>query len=150
MAELICGPGATNGEMGRAEGVDALERSLTGHNPAAYTNAAARARVLEGCAPIARLGRGASRAGQSNRTVRPAVVPAKESVPMQQLPPFPDDAPGFEPGNPAPGTEPVQPSQPGQPSEAPAEAPGTQPDVDVPSPASPGNDPSPTPISPVG
>jgi hypothetical protein len=69
---------------------------------------------------------------------------------MQQLPPFPDDAPGFEPGNPAPGTEPAQPSQPGQPSETPSEEPMTQPDIDVPSPGSPGNDPSPTPISPVG
>ena len=66
---------------------------------------------------------------------------------MQQLPPFPDDAPGFEPSTPS---EPEQPSQPGQPSEAPAEAPGTRPSIDVPSPASPGNDPSPTPISPVG
>jgi hypothetical protein len=66
---------------------------------------------------------------------------------MQQLPPFPDDAPGFEPDTPS---DPAQPSQPGQPTEAPAEAPGTQPAIDVPSPASPGTDPSPTPISPVG
>ena len=75
---------------------------------------------------------------------------------MQQLPPFPDDVPGFEPDNPNPGHEPVepghpgQPSQPGQPTPAPAEEPVTNPDIDVPSPGSPGNDPSPTPISPVG
>ena len=56
---------------------------------------------------------------------------------MQQLPPFPDDAPGFEP------------TEPGQPTEAPVESPGTQPPIDVPSPSSPGNDPSSTPISPV-
>lgn len=69
---------------------------------------------------------------------------------MQQLPPFPDDQPGNEPSNPNPGTTPAQPSQPGQPSEAPTEEPVTSPDVDVPSPASPGTDPNPTPISPVG
>lgn len=69
---------------------------------------------------------------------------------MQQLPPFPDDAPGFEPGNPVPGQEPNQPSQPGQPSETPSEAPDTQPAIDVPSPTSPGIDPSPAPISPIG
>ena len=61
---------------------------------------------------------------------------------MQQLPPFPEETP--EP------SEPGQPTQPGQPSEAPQEAPPSGPDIDVPSPASPGNDPSPTPISPVG
>ena len=57
---------------------------------------------------------------------------------MQQLPPFPDDAPGFEP------------SQPGQPSEVPPETPPAEAPVDVPSPPSPGNDPNPTPISPIG
>ena len=66
---------------------------------------------------------------------------------MQQLPPFPDDAPGFEPAQP---TEPGQPTQPGQPSEAPSETPPMAPDVDVPSPSQPSVDPSPTPISPVG
>ena len=50
--------------------------------------------------------------------------------------PRPDELPG--------------PSEPGQPTEAPSEAPGFSPDVDVPSPSSPGTDPSPTPISPVG
>ncbi len=43
-----------------------------------------------------------------------------------------------------------EPSQPGQPSETPTESPATTPDIDVPAPSSPGNDPSPTPISPVG
>ena len=42
------------------------------------------------------------------------------------------------------------PTGPGQPSEAPSETPPMTPDVDVPSPASPAIDPSPTPISPVG
>lgn len=46
--------------------------------------------------------------------------------------------------------QPAQPSQPGQPSEAPAETPVRGPDIDVPSPATPGTQPSPTPISPVG
>ncbi len=55
---------------------------------------------------------------------------------MQQLPPFPNETP--------------EPSQPGQPSEAPNEAPAQTPDVDVPAPSNPGTDPSPTPISPVG
>lgn len=56
--------------------------------------------------------------------------------------PRPDELP------PEPG--PPEPSQPGQPSEAPAEAPPTGPDVDIPSPSTPGIDPSPTPISPIG
>ena len=62
---------------------------------------------------------------------------------MQQLPPFPDETPGQP-------SQPAQPSQPGQPSEAPNESPPAAPDIDVPSPAQPGIDPSPTPISPVG
>ena len=61
---------------------------------------------------------------------------------MQQLPPFPDDEPGQSPD--------VEPSQPGQPSEAPAETPPAAPDIDVPSPSSPGIEPPTTPISPVG
>jgi hypothetical protein len=60
---------------------------------------------------------------------------------MQQLPPFPDT-----PTNP----EPVEPSQPGQPSPAPSEEPATTPNIDVPSPSSPGTEPPTTPISPVG
>lgn len=55
---------------------------------------------------------------------------------MQQLPPFPDDMP--------------QPSQPGQPSEAPSETPPQGPDIDVPSPSSPGTEAPTTPISPIG
>lgn len=66
---------------------------------------------------------------------------------MQQLPPFPDDAPGFEPANP---NEPAEPSQPGQPSETPTEAPPAQAPIDVPSPSSPGTESPATPISPVG
>ncbi len=58
---------------------------------------------------------------------------------MQQLPPFPDNDPA-----------PVEPSQPGQPSEAPAEAPGGNPNIDVPSPSTPGTETPTTPISPVG
>ena len=61
---------------------------------------------------------------------------------MQQLPPFPDDAPGFEPVEPQPG-------QPGQPSEAPAETPPQGPDIDVPAPSVPGTQPPTTPISPI-
>ena len=49
-----------------------------------------------------------------------------------------------------PAPETPQPSQPGQPTEAPVETPPQRPDVDVPSPSTPGTDPSPTPISPVG
>jgi hypothetical protein len=56
--------------------------------------------------------------------------------------PRPDDLPSQP--------EPAQPTPPAQPSEAPNEAPPTAPDVDVPAPSSPGIDPSPTPISPVG
>lgn len=69
---------------------------------------------------------------------------------MQQLPPFPDDAPGFEPGQPSQPTEPGQPSQPGQPTPAPAEEPGTSPSIDVPSPSTPGTEQPTTPISPIG
>ncbi|MEO7635029.1 MAG: hypothetical protein ABIS38_05225 [Sphingomicrobium sp.] len=58
---------------------------------------------------------------------------------MQQLPPFPDN-------DPAPDT----PSEPGGPSEAPAEAPAGNPNIDVPSPSSPGTEAPTTPISPVG
>jgi hypothetical protein len=43
-----------------------------------------------------------------------------------------------------------EPSQPGQPSEAPNEFPPASPDIDMPDPGSPGIDPSPTPISPIG
>ena len=66
---------------------------------------------------------------------------------MQQLPPFPDDQPGTEPVEPS---RPGQPEPPAQPTPAPAEEPGTTPSIDVPSPSTPGIDPSPTPISPVG
>lgn len=62
---------------------------------------------------------------------------------MQQLPPFPDDAPGVEPGAPTP-------SQPGKPSETPTETPPAEAPVDVPSPSSPGTEAPATPISPVG
>lgn len=64
---------------------------------------------------------------------------------MQQLPPFPDS----DPTDPDPA-QPGQPSQPGKPSEAPAEAPRTNPNIDVPSPSSPGTEAPTTPISPVG
>src|SRR4051812_7088594 len=60
---------------------------------------------------------------------------------VQQLPPIPE-----EPENP-PSTP--QPSQPGQPSPAPPEEPGTNPNIDVPSPSTPGTQPPTTPISPV-
>jgi hypothetical protein len=64
---------------------------------------------------------------------------------LQQLPPFPDNDPGpSEPGQPS------QPSAPPQPSEAPAEAPGSDPNIDVPSPSSPGTEAPTTPISPIG
>jgi hypothetical protein len=66
---------------------------------------------------------------------------------MQQLPPFPDDAPGYEPVEPS---TPGQPTEPGTPSEAPSESPPMAPDVDVPAPNQPGTQPSPTPISPTG
>ena len=59
---------------------------------------------------------------------------------MQQLPPFPDN-------DPAPGTP--QPAQPAQPSHAPAEEPGHDPNIDVPSPGAPDRQPPTTPISPV-
>lgn len=66
---------------------------------------------------------------------------------MQQLPPFPDDAPGFDPVTPQ---EPGQPSQPGQPSITPTEEPPAQAPIDVPSPSTPGTETPSTPISPVG
>jgi hypothetical protein len=61
---------------------------------------------------------------------------------MQQLPPIPEEP------SPSPATP--EPSRPGQPTHAPAEEPGGTPNIDVPSPPSPGTNPSPTPISPVG
>lgn len=60
---------------------------------------------------------------------------------MQQLPPFPDDAPGFDP---------AEPSQPGQPSVTPTEEPPAQAPIDVPSPSTPGTETPSTPISPIG
>ena len=51
---------------------------------------------------------------------------------------------------PRPDELPPGPSEPGQPTEAPAEAPASTPDIDVPAPSSPSTDPSPTPISPIG
>jgi len=55
---------------------------------------------------------------------------------MQQLPPIPEQPPG-------PPTAP----KPAQPSHAPTEEPGTNPNIDVPSPNAP---PPTTPVSPVG
>ena len=52
--------------------------------------------------------------------------------------------------DPRPDELPPEPSQPGQPTEAPNEAPPMSPDIDVPAPSSPATDPSPTPISPIG
>ena len=70
---------------------------------------------------------------------------------MQQLPPFPDDAPGGDPAQPGqPTPNPAQPSEPGQPTRAPSETPPQGPDIDVPSPSSPGTEAPTTPISPVG
>jgi hypothetical protein len=51
---------------------------------------------------------------------------------------------------PEPGTEPFEPSEPGQPSEAPREEPGYAPDIDIPSPSTPGTEAPSTPISPIG
>ena len=61
---------------------------------------------------------------------------------MQQLPPVPEEP------SPLPGVP--QPTQPGQPTHVPSEEPGSTPNIDVPSPQTPGTEPSPTPISPVG
>ena len=86
---------------------------------------------------------------------------------MQQLPPFPDDAPGFEPGAPEPSVPgqpappaqpsepgqpapPAQPSEPGQPTPAPQEAPPSYAPIDVPSPSAHGTETPTTPISPIG
>jgi hypothetical protein len=66
---------------------------------------------------------------------------------MQQLPPFPDDQPGYSPG---PETEPANPGTTGEPSTAPAEVPQEAPSIDVPSPTVPGTEAPSTPISPVG
>jgi hypothetical protein len=60
---------------------------------------------------------------------------------MQQLPPFPEE--------PGPSADPVRPEQPGQPTPAPDETPAIGPDIDVPSPASPGTEAPSTPIGPV-
>ena len=49
-----------------------------------------------------------------------------------------------------PPQRPAQPSQPGKPIEPPPETPPQRPDIDVPAPPSPGTDPTPGPISPVG
>ncbi|WP_114228106.1 MULTISPECIES: hypothetical protein [Sphingomonas] len=69
---------------------------------------------------------------------------------MQQLPPFPDNAPEHEPGQPAtPTPEPARPTPPGQPTEVPSETPGAEPPIDVPSPGGPDTNTPPTPISPV-
>jgi hypothetical protein len=75
---------------------------------------------------------------------------------MQQLPPFPDDQPGFSPGPEAEPGNPGTPAQPStapaeaQPSTAPAEAPQEAPAIDVPSPSTPGTEAPSTPISPIG
>jgi len=69
----------------------------------------------------------------------------QESQSMQQPPPTPDQ-PSHEP----PATPDPAPAQPGQPSEAPPEEPGHNPNIDVPSPQTPGTQPPTTPISPVG
>jgi hypothetical protein len=71
---------------------------------------------------------------------------------LQQLPPFPDDPAPDVPADPTQPSEPTQPFEPGQPAEpsiAPAEAPNDNPNIDIPSPASPGTEAPTTPISPV-
>jgi hypothetical protein len=64
------------------------------------------------------------------------VLSTKETLIMQQLPPFPHETP--------------EPSTPGQPTPAPHEEPPQTPDIDVPAPPVPGTEPPATPISPVG
>jgi hypothetical protein len=59
---------------------------------------------------------------------------------MQQQPTVPETPP----------QTPAEPSQPGQPIQPPPETPPQGPDIDVPTPASPGTNPAPGPISPVG
>src|SRR5690348_1959183 len=85
---------------------------------------------LKKAPPIARMAVRATR--------RTGVRSFKRENRMQQHPPE------------TPPRTPAQPSQPGQPVEPPPETPPQGPDVDVPTPPSPGTDPSPGPISPVG
>jgi len=101
---------------------------------------ACRRRASTASGPIARIAERASRSGGNSFGFKPLPVRGEKEI-MQQLPPFPDT-----PSNP----EPIEPSQPGQPTPAPQETPPHGPDVDVPSPPSPGTEPPTTPISPVG
>ena len=126
--------------MVRAEGVEPPHLSILEPKSSASTNSATRARPAKVGAYSKDV-----RSGNPEPPPQPFSTQGRcgclEIPPMQQLPPFPDT-----PSNP----EPIEPSQPGQPTPAPAEEPPVGPDVDVPSPATPGTQPPSTPISPVG
>jgi hypothetical protein len=126
-------------EMVRAEGLEPPHLSTTGPKPAASTNSATRADAVGGAA-YNRRGR-LSKAKQRQLSVPEGV--RKDGEPFMQQP-----EPQEPPTRPAPPTP--EPSQPGRPTEPPPGIPTHSPDIDVPSPPSPGTNPTPGPISPVG
>ena len=105
----------------------------------ASTNSATPARTPERCAAYNR--RGWLGNPNARQLTVPKDVQARGEHSMQQLPNEPATTP-------APATP--DPPQPGQPVQPPPETPTHAPDIDVPSPVSPGTNPNPGPISPVG
>ena len=128
-------PGRLRVDMVRAKGLEPPHLAILEPKSSASTNSATRARPPEGAAAYNRHGR------MGNSSLEGTFVRRRRIPAMQQLPEEPTT-------NPAPDTP--EPSQPGQPTEPPAEEPGQKPNIDVPSPSSPGTAPSPGPISPVG
>src|SRR5882757_7655138 len=129
IAVLAYPPDKQRAAMVRAEGLEPPHLAILEPKSSASTNSATRARPKR-CGPIARIGRRATRGDL--RSLKGQGDPA-----VQEQPPIPEKPPETPP----------EPSQPGQPTEPPPEEPSHSPDIDVPSPATPGTAPSPGPIS---
>ena len=120
----------------RAKGLEPPHLAILGPKPSASTNSATPARTLKGAAyskDVAKgkqLGERLARQPSRSRIV----VSGKEMI-------MPDTLPGQDP---APASPP-----PAQPPTMPPEAPDPGPNIDVPSPTSPGTEPPATPTGPV-
>src|SRR3982751_3682545 len=125
--------------MVRAEGLEPPHLAILEPKSSASTSSATRARPPERWAAYNRRGRFGNPIAWEPSVLK--CVRERGEPLMQQLPDEPPTTP--RPSNP-------EPPQPGQPTEPPPETPTHAPDIDVPSPTSPGTAPPPGPISPIG
>ena len=131
-------PDELRSKLVRAKGLEPPHLSILEPKSSASTNSATPARTRQGAG--AYTSRGAMGKRLDRNDLAPRGVCRQRRRDVQHDPNDPD-----EPEEPD-----VEPSQPGQPSEAPAEEPALPPDIDIPSPSSPGTEPLSTPISPIG